>query len=42
MKGGGAFYEGDSEKSCKSYGIYVNAWMELPEPYGEEEGTWGD
>lgn len=41
-EGGGAFYEGDSEKSCKSYGIYVNAWMELPEPYGEEEGTWGD
>ena len=33
---GGVFYEGDSEKSCKSYGIYVNAWMELPESYRGE------
>ena len=34
---GGAFYPGDDEKSYSSYGIFVNAWMPLPEPYREEE-----
>lgn len=30
---GGTFYPGDDEKSYSSYGIFVNAWMPLPEPY---------
>lgn len=30
---GGAFYEGDSDKTCASYGVFVNAWMPLPKPY---------
>lgn len=33
---GGTFYPGDDEKSYSSYGIFVNAWMELPEPYKEK------
>ena len=31
------FYPGDDEKSYSSYGIFVNAWMPLPEPYREED-----
>lgn len=31
------FYPGDDEKSYSSYGIFVNAWMPLPEPYREEQ-----
>ena len=27
----------DDEKSYSSYGIFVNAWMPLPEPYREEQ-----
>ena len=27
------FYPGDAEKSYSSYGIFVNAWMPLPELY---------
>lgn len=34
---GGTFYPGDDEKSYSSYGIFVNAWMPLPEPYREEQ-----
>ena len=34
---GGTFYPGDDEKSYSSYGIFVNAWMLLPEPYREED-----
>lgn len=34
---GGTFYPGDDEKSYASYGLIVNAWMPLPEPYREEE-----
>lgn len=34
---GGAFYDGDSDKSLNTYGLFVNAWMELPEQYREEE-----
>ena len=34
---GGTFYPGDDEKSYSSYGVFVNAWMSLPEPYREEE-----
>lgn len=30
---GGAFYAGDDEESCASQGLFVNAWMPLPEPY---------
>ena len=33
---GGTFYPGDDEKSYSSYGIFVNAWMSLPEPYKEK------
>ncbi|RHQ81027.1 DUF551 domain-containing protein [Blautia sp. AF22-5LB] len=33
---GGAFYPGDDEKSYSSYGLFVNAWMPLPEPYKGE------
>ena len=32
---GGTFYLGDDEKSYSSYGLFVNAWMELPKPYKE-------
>lgn len=32
---GGTFYPGDDEKSYSSYGLIVNAWMPLPEPYRE-------
>ncbi len=28
--GGGAYYEGDEERSLCSYGLVVNGWMELP------------
>lgn len=34
---GGTFYPGDDEKSYSSYGMFVNSWMPLPEPYREEE-----
>lgn len=34
---GGTFYPGDDEKSYSSYGIFVNAWMPLPEPYREDD-----
>lgn len=34
---GGTFYPGDDEKSYSSYGLFVNAWMPLPEPYREGE-----
>ena len=33
---GGAFYDGDDDKPLVSYGLFVNAWMPLPEPYKEE------
>lgn len=33
---GGTFYPGDDEKSYSSYGLFVNAWMPLPEPYKGE------
>lgn len=29
----GAFYLGDTRMRCSWYGIFVNAWMPLPEPY---------
>lgn len=35
--GGGAYYVGDDAKPCSSYGIFVDAWMPLPEPCREEE-----
>ena len=31
------FYPGDEEETYASYGLIVNAWMPLPEPYKEEE-----
>lgn len=35
--GSGAFYPGDDDKSYVEYGLFVNAWMPLPEPYRESE-----
>lgn len=32
---GGAFYPGDEEESYVSFGLFVNAWQPLPEPYKE-------
>lgn len=29
---GGAFYVGDNDASCVNYGLFVNAWMQLPDP----------
>lgn len=34
---GGAFYICDDDKSCSSYGLFVNAWQLLPERYKPEE-----
>ena len=33
---GGTFYPGDEEETYASYGLIVNAWMPLPEPYKEK------
>ena len=30
------FYPGDDEETYAHYGLTVNAWMPLPEPYREE------
>ena len=35
-KEGGVFYPGDEEQSYVSFGLFVNAWQPLPEPYREE------
>ena len=35
--GGGAFYIRDNGKSLISYGLFVDAWMPLPDPYRPEE-----
>lgn len=35
--GGGAYHIGDDGKSCLSYGLFVDAWMPLPERYREGE-----
>lgn len=35
--GSGAFYPGDDDKSYVEYGLFVNAWMPLPEPFRESE-----
>lgn len=34
---GGNFYNGDNETPLSKYGVIVNAWAELPEPYKEVE-----
>ena len=34
--GGGAFFFEDDDRSVASYGVFVNAWMELPKSYSEE------
>lgn len=34
---GGAFYPGDDDRSYVSYGLFVNAWMPLPENYKGED-----
>lgn len=36
--GCGAYYIGDDTKPCSIYGIFVNAWMPLPERYKEDDG----
>lgn len=33
---GGAFYDGDDENPLTKMGLFVNAWMPLPEPYKAE------
>ncbi len=33
---GGGFYPGDDDEAYSKHGIYVNAWMPLPEPYKGE------
>lgn len=33
--GGGAYYICDDDKTCLSYGFFVDAWMPLPERYEE-------
>lgn len=35
--GSGAFYPCDDGKSYVEYGLFVNAWMPLPEPFRESE-----
>lgn len=35
--GGGAFFLGDDDVSLAKQGLFVNAWMELPKPYGAKE-----
>lgn len=35
--GSGAFYPRDDDASYASFGIFVNAWMPLPEIYRREE-----
>ena len=37
-EGDGAWYLGDDDEgdTCCSVGLFVNAWMPLPEPYQEE------
>lgn len=32
----GAFYEGDMDKPLVTFGLFVNAWMPLPEVYHDE------
>lgn len=32
-----AFYNGDDDKPLVSYGLFVNAWMPLPEPYNPDD-----
>lgn len=39
--GSGAFYPGDDDKSYVEYGLFVNAWMPLPEPYKGREKSDG-
>ena len=34
--GNGAFYPGDEDESYISFGLFVNAWMPLPEAYREK------
>ena len=34
---GGAFYIGNEDITCVSQGVFVNAWMPLPEPYLPEK-----
>lgn len=34
--GSGAFYPGDEDYTYLSTGLFVNAWIPLPEPYQEE------
>lgn len=31
--GSGAFYVGDDDISCLNYGLFINAWMEIPKRY---------
>ena len=35
-EGGGAFYPGDGDVSYATIGVFVNAWMPLPQPWKEK------
>lgn len=37
VEGSGAFYPGDKDVSYASIGVFVNAWMPLPQPWKENE-----
>lgn len=36
--GGCAYYIGNDTKPCSIYGLFVDAWMPLPERYDEDDG----
>lgn len=36
---GGAFYVGDDDETCVSQDLFVNAWMNLPDPYQTKGGN---
>lgn len=36
--GGCAYYIGNDTKPCSIYGLFVDAWMPLPERYKEDDG----
>lgn len=38
-EGGGNFYAGDEDVTLISQYMFVNAWMELPKPYKDDQST---
>ena len=39
--GGGAFFPGDEDRSYVHFGLFVNAWMPLPDSYKEDKQRGG-